>query len=192
MKKLVKRIVAMVLALSMMMVPVTPTEAAAKKRNTPIWKQEDIAYNFTVKWLPKTAYNLATSNYYIKDLNKDGNIDLFWAYDVGQYMAIKAFTYRRGRGMVRSTTKPIAGLLGAKFDNKRKAIMCFGTQNGLYQGLGYRTTFYYVYKFKGTQFKRTERWEERQFENGRVRYYKNGKGVQEYRYRAAEYRYEAL
>lgn len=192
MKKLVKRIAAMVLALSMMMVPVTPTEAATKKRNTPMWKQEDIAYNFTVKWLPKNTNDLPHSNYFIRDINKDRNVDLVWVYPSGQYTALKVFTYRRGKGMVRSTKHPITGFTDAKFDTKRKAIICFGTQNSLYQGIGYRTIFYHVYKFKGTQLKRVERWEEKQFENGRTRFYKNGKAVQEYRYRTIEYRYEAI
>lgn len=191
MKKLVKRIAAMVLALSMMMVPVTPTEAAAKKRNTPMWKQQDIAYDFTAKWLPKSTYDVAHSNWYMYDINKDGNIDLFWTYPAGQYMAVKVFTYRRGRGMVRAT-KEFPGYLGVKFDTKRKAVMLYGYQNYLRNGVGYVKYFYHVYKFKGTQFKRTERWECKWYENNTKRYFKNGKGVSEARYRAAERRYEAL
>lgn len=195
MKKLVKRIASMVLALSMVMVPVTPTEAATKKRNTPMWKQEDMAYDFTAKWLPKTcpSYLLSYATYEIMDINKDRNVDLIWAYPAGQYTALKVFTYRRGKGMVRSI-KPIYGLYGYKVDKARKSIIAFGGQNNFdySTGFGYHLSFYYIYKFKGTQLKRTERWQMKEYNGGRTRYYKNGKRVSEARYKATETRYDAL
>ena len=158
-----------------------------------MWKQEDIAYDFTAKWLPKScpSYLVNYAKYEIVDINKDHNTDLVWCYPAGNYSALKVFTYRRGKGMVRST-KPIYGLYGYKIDKARKSIIVSGGQNYRNSGLGYHKSFYYVYKFKGTQLKRTERWELKEYENGRSTYYKNGKGVSKSRYDAVERRYDSL
>ena len=160
MKKSIKMLMVMVLMLSMVTVPNMP--AMAKTKQTPYYKQYSIAKNFTNKWLNSGWY-------VINDINKDSNVDLIWIYQRGNYYGAKVFTYRRGRGMLRST-KELTGLDGVGYLSKYFVAQVHYN----YTGLGYSGYGYDIYKFSGTKLKKISRWKRLDYSFGTV-VTKNGK-----------------
>ena len=154
MKKSIKMLMVMVLMLSMVTVPNMP--AMAKTKQTPYYKQYSIAKNFTNKWLNSGWY-------VINDINKDSNVDLIWIYQRGNYYGAKVFTYRRGRGMLRST-KELTGLDGVGYLSKYFVAQVHYN----YTGLGYSGYGYDIYKFSGTKLKKISRWKRLDYSFGTV------------------------